>query len=148
MIIKSVKNLRWVRSDRSAFDADVDTVELGVIPYTATPESPTNYGQEIWSKGLAGEYGDIADFAPPIVLPLNKPLSPEQFYGLLDGLGKLDQFATMIEAVVPTVKKMTCRNQFNNATTFIWDMVLMTEVAPKVWGDDWRTVVGPQWVSA
>lgn len=148
MIILSVKNLRWVRADHSAFDANVETDELGIIPYTATPDSPTDYGKEIWSKGNSGEYGPIGEYSPSIISPNDRPLSPEQFYGLLGTLDKLDLFMAEIDNVSPTSKKLTCRNQFNNSTTFAWDMVLMTLVAPLVWGTAWRELIGDNWINS
>jgi len=105
-----------------------------------------------FSRGTGGTvYGKIWDgtkIAPRPLVPQNTPRSAEQFYGLLDAVGKLDQFVEMIETVTPAAKKLMCRNQFNNATTFTWDMVLLTEVAPKVWGDDWRNTLTPDWLSA
>ncbi len=65
MNILSVSNPRWSDSSKSRFDVDLETEELGVIPYTAAPDSPTEYGQEIWEKGTTGEYGAIRAFTPP-----------------------------------------------------------------------------------
>ncbi|SDP08154.1 hypothetical protein [Phyllobacterium sp. OV277] len=82
------------------------------------------------------------------VTPLGLALDPDQFYSLLDGLGKIDQFMGGIETVTPTAKKLTCRNQFNNSTMFTWDMVLMALVAPKVWGDAWQDDLSSAWIAA
>jgi len=109
----------------------------------------SNFG---FTRGTGGTvYGKIWDgikIAPRPVLPLTSPLSPDKFYGWLDSLGKLDPFAAAIEQVTPVAKKMTCRNQFNNSTSFTWDMVLMTLVAPLVWDANWQDQVSGSWVAA
>lgn len=131
-----------------------------IISMESDPEQSQITSCDLWgidsdfgfTRGTGGTvYGKMWDgtkiTSRPLV-PQNTPLSADQFYGLLDRLGKLDQFASAIETVSTAAKKLTCRNQFNNSQSFSWDMVLMAEVAPKVWGDDWRSVVGPLWVSA
>lgn len=76
------------------------------------------------------------------------PLSAEQFYGFLESMGEIDNFADQIETVTPTSKKMTCRSQFNNGSSFSYDQVLMQLVAPKVWGPDWATTIAEYWEAA
>lgn len=82
------------------------------------------------------------------VLPENISLSPDQFYSMLDKIGKIDEFVSAIETITPTAKKLTCRNQFNNATSFTWEMVLLQLVAPKVSGENWQQKLAPIWIAA
>lgn len=95
--------------------------------------------------------GTVVEYVPPvpIVRPEDRNLSAEQFYKMLDvGLGKFDQFAAAIESVTPPSKKLTCRNQFNNSTSFSWEMALMTTIAPLVWGSGWQNDVASAWIAA
>lgn len=109
-------------------------------------------------EGFCEEMLDILDaevqaFLNPPVLPpspLDFPLSPDQFYTMLETEEKLDAFIAAIETVTPTAKKLTCRNQFNNATVFTWDMVLVTQVMPKaaIYGATWEETLAPIWIAA
>ncbi|HHV66615.1 MAG TPA: hypothetical protein GXX48_03065 [Ochrobactrum intermedium] len=82
MKILSVTNLNWVDAEQTKFDAVVEFEELGIVPYTASPDSTSDYGQEIWANGIAGEYGDIADYEEP------QPLTPEELRKMMPKLEK------------------------------------------------------------
>lgn len=64
-----VRNPRWKNAEHTILDVDVLFEELepvGLVPFTATVNADTDHGVEIWEKGLAGEYGPIADYVPPL----------------------------------------------------------------------------------
>lgn len=131
-----------------------------IISMESDPEQSQITNCELWgidsnfsfTRGTGGTvYGKIWDgkkITSRPVIPQNIPLSADQFYSLLDTIGKLDQFTAAIETVSPTAKKMTCRNQFNNSVSFTWDMILMSLVAPIVWGVDWQSELTQPWVAS
>lgn len=105
-----------------------------------------------WWEGVDTEIATddpaLLEFLHPTPKPATSPLTPDQFYTMLDNEAQLDAFIAAIETVTPTSKKLTCRNQFNNAQEFTWEMIVVTLVMPKVYGVDWQTIVAPIWVNA
>ena len=75
-------------------------------------------------------------------------LAPERFYGWLESTGKLQAFIDQIEAVDPFAKRLTCRNQFASLPCFRVTDTVIAEVAPRVWGDNWREKIEPGWRQA
>lgn len=150
--VLDIKNPRWVREDHSMLNADVLFAELeplGYLAFTAVANGDTAHGVKIWDECIALEHGPIAEYVPPVILPADVGLTPDQFYTMLEtDLGVIEEFTSAIETVTPISKKLTCRNQFNNSSFFTWDMILMTLVAPKVWGDDWQDEIGATWIAA
>lgn len=150
--IVDVKNVHWSAPDNSRVDGDVlfqELEALGYVPFSAVENDDTAHGVEFWTKANAGDYGPVAPYVAPIILPENVGLTPDQFYTMLEAdLAVIEEFAAAIETVTPISKKLTCRNQFNNSSSFSWDMILMTIVAPKVWGDDWQNEIGASWIAA
>lgn len=60
-----IKNLKWSSEEKKAIDCLVDSKVFGIIPFTASPDDPMEYGVEIYNKCIAGDFGPIADFIPP-----------------------------------------------------------------------------------
>lgn len=56
---------QWADVAHTAINLVLVTKELGAIPFTATPDDSTSYGPEIYARVVAGEYGEIAAYAPP-----------------------------------------------------------------------------------
>lgn len=151
MSYTTVSDPKWNDFGHTSIDCKVrfDAYpNLGPLNFTANPLDTEPHGVEIFNRCVAGDFGPVAEYVAPVILPQSRPLTPEQFYGWLDGLGKIDPFVAAIEQVEPVAKKLTCRNQFNNSTLFAWDMVLMTHVAPKLWGDTWQVDLASSWVAA
>lgn len=122
-------------------DKGTSTMISGVPPFAAP------YG-ELYDAWL-GDNTPSDPVVPPLT-PMDCPLSPDQFYTMLENEGKLDAFVDAIETVTPVSKKLTCRNQFNNASVFTWDMVLVSQVMPKaeIYGATWEETLWPIWVDA
>lgn len=65
--VVEVLNPRWVNADHTMFDADIlfeQLAPMGHIPFTAVPDADTDHGMKIWEKGIAGDYGPIAEYVP------------------------------------------------------------------------------------
>jgi hypothetical protein len=61
-----VTNLRWSSEEKKAIDCSVLSEDFGLIPFTASPDDPEQHGIEIYNKCIAGDFGPIADFIPPV----------------------------------------------------------------------------------
>lgn len=66
-----VKNPVWADAENTAINCDVafDGLKEDFVPFTATPHDSTTYGPEIYAKCVAGEYGGIAPYVPPPIIP-------------------------------------------------------------------------------
>lgn len=75
--VLSVRNPQWANDNRSAIDCLVITNTLvGEVPFTASMHDPEPHGQEIFSRCMAGEFGEIAPMEPqntPAPLPHVEP---------------------------------------------------------------------------
>ena len=62
----TVENLRWVNAEHTRFDCDVFFVQLNeVVPFACDMNDKYSHSQEIWTKGLSGEFGPIAEYVDP-----------------------------------------------------------------------------------
>jgi hypothetical protein len=64
--VEYVKNLKWANAERTYFSCTVKYAEFNE-EHTAGINATDPYAhiQEIWTKGIAGEYGVIAEYVPP-----------------------------------------------------------------------------------
>lgn len=64
----SVKNPRFITQSTSAIEL---TVIFDALPeevtFIAKPSDPEPHGRELYYKAIAGEFGPIAEFVPPLV---------------------------------------------------------------------------------
>lgn len=61
--IQSVTNLKWGNSEHTFFTCDVKYAEFNEVhPAGVAPHDQYAHIQELWAKGLAGEYGAIAEW--------------------------------------------------------------------------------------
>lgn len=64
--IEYVKNLQWDNAEHTSFSCFVKYEEFNEEhPSGIAPTDPYAHIQEIWAKGTAGEYGEIAEYVPP-----------------------------------------------------------------------------------
>lgn len=59
-----VTDLVWCDPDCAAFNCVVDFEGIGEVPFTCFKDDPYEHAKLIWSRALAGEFGDIAPFTP------------------------------------------------------------------------------------
>jgi len=68
--IQYVKDLQWDNAEHTMFDCVVKYEEFNEeMPATVTATDPYAHIHEIWTKGIAGEYGVIAEYLPPPIIP-------------------------------------------------------------------------------
>lgn len=75
LTIEYVKDLKWANADHTVFECVVKYVEFNE-EHPAGINGTDHYShiQEIWVKGNAGEYGQIAEYvAPEIAASENQP---------------------------------------------------------------------------
>jgi hypothetical protein len=61
--IQYVKNLKWINEEHTIFDCIVKYVEFDEEhPSGIHANDPYAHINEIWTKGIAGEYGSIAEY--------------------------------------------------------------------------------------
>ena len=64
--IQYVKNLQWADEEHTMFSCVVKYEEFNEEhPSGIAPTDPYAHIQEIWAKGIAGDYGPIAEYSPP-----------------------------------------------------------------------------------
>jgi hypothetical protein len=72
--IESVKNLVWDNVEHSSFSCIVKYQEFNEeFNAGVNAADPYAHIQELWVKGSAGEYGEIAEYIPPEIPPLPEP---------------------------------------------------------------------------
>lgn len=71
--IQYVKNLKWENSEHTMFSCVAKYEEFSdEHPSGINATDPYAHIQEIWAKGIAGEYGTIAEFFEqnPVAIPV------------------------------------------------------------------------------
>jgi hypothetical protein len=64
--IEYVKDLKWINKEQTMFLCIVKYVEFNEEhPSGITATDPYAHINEIWTKGIAGEYGQIAEWENP-----------------------------------------------------------------------------------
>lgn len=67
-IIEYVKDLQWVDAEHTMFSCVVKYKEFNEEhPSGINATDPYEHIHTIWTKGIAGEYGVIAEYVPPLV---------------------------------------------------------------------------------
>jgi len=68
--IEYVKDLAWDNVEHTSFSCVVKYEEFNEEhPSGINATDPYAHIKEIWTKGNAGEYGVIAEYVPPVVIP-------------------------------------------------------------------------------
>jgi hypothetical protein len=66
--IESVENLVWVDAEKTRFNCLVKYAEFEEKhPSTIDPSDTYSHIIQIWERAKLGEFGDIAEYAPPPV---------------------------------------------------------------------------------
>jgi len=74
--IEYVKNLKWANAEHTVFECVAKYAEFNEEhPSGITPADPYAHIQEIWTKGIAGEYGVIAEYVPPNIPAEEQPIT-------------------------------------------------------------------------
>jgi len=64
--VEYVKNLKWCNAEHTMFECVAKYAEFNEEhPAGINATDPYAHIQEIWTKGVAGEYGPIAEYVPP-----------------------------------------------------------------------------------
>jgi len=64
--VEYVKDMKWVDAEHTAFECRVKYGEFNEeMPAGINGTDPYPHIKEIWIKGNAGEYGEIAEYVPP-----------------------------------------------------------------------------------
>ncbi len=66
--IEYVKDLVWANVEQTVFNCTVKYAEFNEEhPSSINTTDPYPHIQEIWTRALAGEYGEILEYVPPAV---------------------------------------------------------------------------------
>ena len=63
-----ISNPQWANTQQTLIDCIVlfDHIDQAVI-FTANPDEPEQYGREIFTRCVSGEFGEILPYIPPTV---------------------------------------------------------------------------------
>jgi len=72
-ILTSLVNPRWANAEQTLIDCEITTSQFGdeVLPFTADQNDVAVHGRAIFADLVAGKYGAIAEYVPP--LPVEEP---------------------------------------------------------------------------
>ena len=80
-----VRNPKWVNQDHTMVDCEVNFNHLPdeFVPFTADPTDVMEYSKTIFDECVAGDYGPIADYVAPPVLPSQPAPTKEELMSKL-----------------------------------------------------------------
>lgn len=68
LTIEYAKDLKWCNAEYTLFECIVKYEEfVDEMPCGVNAVDPYSHIQELWTKGIAGEYGPIAEYVPPAI---------------------------------------------------------------------------------
>ena len=83
-------------------DLEINSPQFGWIPFTASPNDTTDYGQQIYAEAIAG---NVSPYVPPVIVPTVPLLvSARQFHVQLAVAGLTDQVAAWVAAQTAEVQ--------------------------------------------
>jgi len=66
MQLEYVKDPVWANAEHTMIDLTIKWVEIDEeLPFTASPDDCEAHGRTIFAAAVAGEYGAVAEYAPP-----------------------------------------------------------------------------------
>lgn len=60
------------RNEDGSIDLDIDTVEYGIIPFTASPDDIEAHGKQLYNDAISGLYGTVKPYTPAIKTDIQK----------------------------------------------------------------------------
>lgn len=71
----SLTNPRWANEEQTMIDCEITTSQFGdeVLPFTASSNDVEAHGRAIFADIVAGKYGGIAEYVPPVDPEANNP---------------------------------------------------------------------------
>lgn len=64
--ISDIKNPKFSNAESTAIDVTMTHEDYGAIPFTATEYDVEEMGRDIYAAAMAGEFGEIAPYEPPV----------------------------------------------------------------------------------
>lgn len=65
MNIENAQNPKWINSDHTLIDLEIEHPRYGLIQFTASQNDIEESGREIFERAANGEFGPVADYVPP-----------------------------------------------------------------------------------
>ena len=67
-VLTSVSNPRWGDAEHTFALCEITTSQFGdeALPFTASPNDVEAHGRKIFADIVAGKYGPIAEYTPPV----------------------------------------------------------------------------------
>lgn len=67
LIVQSASDPVYANAENSDINLQVKFSQFNeVLPFTATPNDPMPYGVDLYNRAVAGEFGPIAPYEPPV----------------------------------------------------------------------------------
>lgn len=67
MQLTNVKAPEWANAEHTLINVTLETDVYGEIPFSASPDDVEAHGREIFADAVAGKFGPIAEYIPPVV---------------------------------------------------------------------------------
>jgi len=76
-MITNITNPVWADEEHTQIDCIIALEKFNneEMPFTADPNDPSPLGREVFALLMAGQYGEIAEYVPPVVPPDPTPPS-------------------------------------------------------------------------
>lgn len=116
-----VTNLVWLDVAETAFDCMVSVDGDPEIPYTVINGDPTALAVELWTRATSGEFGPIAGYVAPPLVPYE--LSVSVFWTRMSDT-EADEFDAAMSVAPPLrLRKVFNTSQVLTSQTELFDFV-------------------------
>ena len=128
MQIKNVKTPQWANAEHTMLDVMLETDVFGEIPFSASPDDVEAHGREIFADAVAGKFGPIAEYIPPVVpVVVPQEISKAQGIATLMDNGYWQEVNTYLTTQAPpeTLTLFNAVTVFNRASPLLLQMQAM-----------------------
>lgn len=128
MQIKNVRNPQWANAEHTVINVVLDTDAYGEIPFSASPDDVETHGREIFADAVAGKFGPIAEYIPPVVpVVIPQEISKAQGIATLMDYGYWPAVNTYLTTQAPpeTLILFNAVTVFNRASPLLLQMQAM-----------------------
>ena len=90
MNIENAQNPKWINSDHTLIDLEIEHPRHGLIQFTASPTDTEKSGREIFERAANGEFGTVADYGFRVqqnIASAQSRAQDTQFQTLMKSLG-------------------------------------------------------------
>jgi len=135
MDYSTVTNLSYVNAEETIIDCTVTFDGIGTVPFTASPNDPESYGQEIYAKAKAGDFGVVSPFVAYV--PTSEEVTAAIIAAKRADLARLERVDSGTIRLLITLIQSLLANGTIHGSDFTTEEIELYQLALSLKGELW-----------